>query len=458
MSRFSLYTPLARFLNLVDDTEERSSSKPHAGEGVLQTGEDLLKNKGHRWSGLESALLQNFHTCHREVVDHRVIVPDDVMQITCVTLCARGEVYRAELDLFSREFTEHHRVAWIKRIWPPSALSGMSLEGLCQVVIQNESFTAQKSEAEKIDLYADALSSPAVHGDAEHQDEGFYLRFDGAWGPVPPTEDAASSAGSDLPFEAGKNDIGMATNYPVHTRLVIDDADGPRVCELRKPEYVLGKRGDVIVNARYTSGEHLILRWRDGQLFAEDQSSNGTAMNGRALPGHLETPVPDKAEIVFGLSRSVEKLAVDQVARVQVSYLYASRDLSGGGTPLMNFATQRTEGTPVLGLSPVVQLHLTDKAREWIEAVPRLPCVIGREGDVRISEKNLAVSRQHLVILEIQEGGVWVQNMGARGSSMNGQMQAESFLLPFSEPVILGGVSITEPYDPVQMVVVPMRK
>lgn len=454
MSKFSLYTPIARLFNLVDDAGT-SEHKPPGSSGTPPNGEDLLKSKGHRWSGLESALLQNFHACHRKVADHRVIVPEDVMHITCVSLCAKGEAPNAELARFSEEFAGHHRVAWIKRIWPPSALSGISLEGLCQVLIQQESATEQPGR-EKVDSYAEALSSQVVNGDPGQQDEGFFLKFDGTWGPASPTKGPAHAAANDPAGREQRDKTEEATNKPVHTRLVIDDADGSRTCELRDSEYVLGKRGAVIVNAHFTSGEHLILRWRDGQLFAEDRSSNGTAMNGRALRKHSETPVPDKAEFLFGIPKTGDKYAVNQVARVQVSFLYARHSSVGGGTPIMGSSKQYPVGTPVLGPSSILHLHLADKDRQWAEDVPQLPWVIGREGAVRIPEKNMAVSRQHLTILELKENGAQVKSQGGRGSYMNGQRQPDNFVLPYNVPLILGGTTIEEEHNPVQLLILPV--
>lgn len=454
MSKFSIYTPIARLFNLVDDSAEKPAPRPPDESGASQIGEDLLKSQGHRWSRLESALLQNFNACHREVADHRVIVPEDVMHITSVSLFAKGEAPKAELARFSKEFAEHHRVAWIKRIWHPSALSGISLEGLCQVVTPDEP-PSEPPDKGKVDPYEDALSSQEFESDAEQQDEGFFLKFDGTWGPSSP-KDTAQPVVNDLSGVEQRKGPGMSTNNPVHTRLVIEDADGARTCELSELEYVLGKRGSVIVNAHFTSGEHLIFHWRDGQLFAEDRSSNGTAMNGQALRKHSATPVPDKAEFLFGIPKTGDKFAVNQVARVQVSFLYARHTPVGGGTPIMGSSKQDPVGTPVLGPSSILHLHLADKDRQWAEDVPQLPWAIGREGAARIPEKNMAVSRQHLTILELKENGAQVKSQGGRGSYMNGQRQPDYFVLPYNVPLILGGTTIEEEHNPVQLLILPV--
>lgn len=445
-SNFSIYTPIAQWLNVIND----GLSRPHD----LPAGGGLIKKKEHRWKWLEDAVLQNIQAFHHEVADHRIIAPEDVFRLTSIYLRAEGEC-AANIKKFLNEFAGPQRIGWIKRIWPPSALNGLCLDGLRQVD-QRENVSPPPSTTpvvEVVDPYEEALSAPVSIVGTEQQNNGIFLEFEGDWDlpaliHMPPMGVVEDIGGGQ------STEPSSVTEGSVHTRLFIEDAKGGHSRELHEAENLLGGDGSVLVEGFYVSGKHLVLRWQGGRLLAEDISKNGTIMNGEPLIKSQPIPVPDKAEFLLGTQKKDDELPSDKVARVRISLMHAQQSSGGSDTPMRPYGEMAQAGTPVNSL-PLLRLRLTDRERQWEEVVTRLPWVIGREGNTRIPEKNMAVSRKHLTIHELRDDGVLVQSQGTHGSYRDNQVQPEDFVLPYSGPLILGGTTLEEEHHPVQLIVLP---
>jgi pilus assembly protein CpaF len=76
------------------------------------------------------------------------------------------------------------------------------------------------------------------------------------------------------------------------------EGDSPRQVVLDRPEVILGKQGDVVLEDGKVSRRHASLNLRDGQLVLEDLgSTNGTRVAGTAVSGAVVVEPHDEIEI-----------------------------------------------------------------------------------------------------------------------------------------------------------------
>jgi pSer/pThr/pTyr-binding forkhead associated (FHA) protein len=248
------------------------------------------------------------------------------------------------------------------------------------------------------------------------------------------------------------------TQAPVQATLLIHDAQGQRAVEMRGQGLTLGSAGDIPVQGRYVSRRHLRLIIEDGRLWAEDAgSTNGVWLGDVRLRARERREICDKLEFRLGAAQRAADLGEQDCPFVMVTRV-AGRVPAPGVTPVLGHAPTPVLGgrQPAAGASAPL-LRLTLVAAGWRRELPvhRLPFTLGRSRacDCCLPEENGAVSGCHLRLLEPGlPAGVWVEDLAStRGSYLGGERRSGRFLLPLGQPLTLGGASLNDRHQPVEL-------
>lgn len=462
MRRDGFVTRITRELyrNLIGEAKS-DVAPPAQGSRILDSGPEP-----GRWKWLQDVMQQSIEQARMEANEHREIASDQLFAIERIELLPEGEAVRQSLERFMREFSGEARVRWIKRMWPGHARDGISVDALHDVSMSPAREPDQAASPEG-DEYDRALRAKATANEsggkltltslmnrlllrvkATANDGGGWLeiRFLGAW------QQEQSVHLPQAPRQGGL--------VPAQATVLVHDAEGQRAVEMRELDLVLGSAGDIPVHGKYVSRRHLRLFVDDGRLWVEDPgSTNGVWLGDVQLSPNERREVGDNADFRLGAPSHALSLTERECPRVMVTRVVA-RVPDRGATPVLGGAL-----TPVLGgqhrageaRAPLLLLTLAAVGWRQEGSVHGLPFTIGRSRtcDFCLPEDNEAVSGCHLRLVDLGlPNGVWVEDAGStRGSYLRDERRAGRFLLPFGEPLILGGSSLSDRHRPVKLVV-----
>lgn len=443
MNRGGFVTRITRELyrNLTREAKPEIAPAAH-GRRILD-----CEPEAGRWNWLQDVMQQCIEQARAEASEHREIAREQIFVVEKIELAPDGDETRQRLERFMREFSAEARVGWIKRIWPGHARDGIKLDVLRDVRL-SPTQNPEKAASEEGDDFDRALRAKATSDAAGD----VAIRFLGTW------QQGQRVSSPPVPLPDGEAPVGEA---PVHATVLIQDAEGQRAVEMREPDLTLGSAGDIPVHGKYVSRRHLRVFIEDGRLWVEDAgSTNGIWIGDVRLPAHERREVRDNAEFRLGAPSHALNLTERECPRVVVTPIVASVAVPGV-TPVLGGAGALT---PVLGSqhdaaeTRAPLLRLTLSAAGWQREVPvaHLPFTIGRSRacDACLPEDSKAVSGCHLRLLELSDpNGVWVEDAGStRGTYLGAERRAGRFLLPFGQPLMLGGSNLNDRHQPVELV------
>jgi pSer/pThr/pTyr-binding forkhead associated (FHA) protein len=232
-------------------------------------------------------------------------------------------------------------------------------------------------------------------------------------------------------------------------RLSIEDArstGAARAFELERFPAVLGSsaQADAEISGYYVSARHCTLHWEGERLWLVDHSTNGTWIDGERASRGARVPLANGALIGFGRDRGDAGHDRYPALRVQLLRKAAGANATpvspSSATPVAP-AIARADAA-VAGAAPLAMLAIVDATGNAVRDVAALPFTIGRGSsqDYVVPDANQGVSREHLVLEEINAAGAVVANRAVdrNGTFAGGQALPERFAWRFGEEIVLG--------------------
>ncbi len=388
--------------------------------------EDQIRPTTTRYAPIRKAVERRVRTFLREdLVSHLEIGPDETFVLHYLEISAEGPG-AVDLDHFLEEFSPQARVQWVKKLLGPAVSRHVSLD---QFLGLDKDFPAEVLA--ETDPFEDKLNQAAV---------AFYrVTLHGRWvGAAHGNPAAPASARHERVAGPG-------------VRLLVQDAKSPNAAKTIEIEHfpaVVGSstHADVEVSGYYVSARQCTLHWEGEQLLLADHSTNGTWIDGERVQRGNRVALANGALIGFGRDRGDAEY--DRYPALRVNVLRQPIAAGASATPVTPSVS--TPVAPVGGgrLSPVgavkalAVLAIADATGSPLRDVITLPFTIGRGSsqDYVVPDANEGVSREHLVIEEINPQGAVTRN---RGASRNGTYSAnqalpERFVWRFGQEVVLG--------------------
>ncbi len=235
-------------------------------------------------------------------------------------------------------------------------------------------------------------------------------------------------------------------------RLSVQDAKSPggeRIAEIEQFPAVLGSsvHADVEISGYYVSARHCTLHWEGDQLWLADHSTNGTWVDGERVQRGARTRLASGALIGFGRDRGDAEY--DRYPALRAQRMRVPVTPGANATPVApSVSTPVAPGVPasipnhVAEEAPLAVLAITDATGTPIRDVLKLPFTIGRGSaqDYVVPDANQGVSREHLVIEEINRSGAVTLNkaVSRNGTFAGNQPLPERFVWRFGQEIVLG--------------------
>jgi len=211
---------------------------------------------------------------------------------------------------------------------------------------------------------------------------------------------------------------------------------------------VLGSsaQADVELSGYYVSATHCTLHWDGRQLWLEDHSTNGTWVDGERVQRGARIALANGAALDFG--RHAGDGDHERYPSVGVQFTRNPVVAATSGTPVA--PSRATPVAPVVSKpargarpeAPLAVLVIADASGSPRRDVLELPFTIGRGSaqDYVVPDANQGVSREHLVIGEINADGAIALNLAVarNGTSAHGRPLPERFVWRFGEAIALG--------------------
>ena len=411
--------------NRISSAFERSDiGMPDAAHDDEQA--DLVRPTATRYAPIRKAVERRVTTFLREdLVSHLEIGFNELFVLHYIEIAADGQG-AADLDHFLEEFSPQARVQWVKKLLGPAVGKHVSLD---QFLGLDKEFPAEALA--ETDPFEDKLNQAAV--------ALYRVTLHGRWVSAAAVHRAAEDSTQTERF-AGPG-----------VRLSVQDAKSPgeaKAVEIEHFPAVLGSsmHADVEISGYYVSARHCTLHWEGERLWVADHSTNGTWVDGERVQRGNRVALANGALLGFGRDRGDAEY--DRYPALRVLLLRQPVAPGASATPVTPSAS--TPVSPVVSgpKSPVgivkalAVLSIADATGSPLRDVITLPFTIGRGSsqDYVVPDANEGVSREHLVIEEINPQGAVTQNRGAsrNGTYSGNQALPERFVWRFGQEVVLG--------------------
>ena len=413
---------------------ERRDIGMHDADPDDQHG-DVIRPTATRYAPIRKAVERRVRTFLREdLVSHLEIGPDETFVLHYLEVSAEGPG-AVDLDHFLEEFSPQARVQWVKKLLGPAVSRHVSLD---QFLGLDKDFPAEVLA--ETDPFEDKLNQAAV---------AFYrVTLHGRWVGVAQANPAAPASTRNERV-AGPG-----------VRLSVQDARSPNAAKTIEIEHfpaVVGSstHADVEVSGYYVSARHCTLHWEGEQLLLADHSTNGTWIDGERVQRGNRVALANGALLGFGRDRGDAEYDRYPALRVNVlrqpvaagaSATPVTPSVSTPVAPVASVAPVAPVGdgrtSPVGGVKALAVLSIADATGSPLRDVITLPFTIGRGSaqDYVVPDANEGVSREHLVIEEINPQGAVTHNHGAsrNGTYSGNQALPERFVWRFGQEVVLG--------------------
>jgi len=408
--------------------------------GDTRHDEDLVRPTATRYAAIREAVERRVNAFLRqELLSHLEIGFNELFLLHYIEIAADSQG-TAVLDQFLHEFSPESRVHWVKKLLGPTVGRHVSLE---QFAGLDREFTA--ADLADTDPFEEELNQAAA--------PPYRVVLHGRWESGPAPQQLASSSGVDplAPLQA-------ARMPGPGLRLSIQDAKSPdprrggeaRAVQIEHFPAVLGSsvHADVEVAGYYVSARHCTLHCEEERIWLVDHSTNGTWVDGERVRAGGRVALANGALLGFG--REGGRREHDRYPTVDVQLMRKSLATEVISTPVAPpRATPVAPGftAPVSTRPPeekasLAVLSIVDATGNPRRDVLKLPYTIGRGSaqDYVVPEGNHGVSREHLVIEEINRSGAVTINraVGRNGTFAGNQALPERFLWRFGEEIALG--------------------
>jgi len=385
-----------------------------------------VRRTATRYAPIRKAVERRLQAFLREdVVSHLEIGFDEVFVLHYLEIVPDAPGV-ATLEQFLEEFSPQARVQWVKKLLGPAVGKHVSVE---QFLGLDREFTAE--QLAETDPFEERLNQAAT--------PLFQVILHGRWqrGPAEKTPEEIAAAPAAV-REAGPG-----------VRLSIQDArsgGAARIFEVERFPAVLGSssQADAEVSGYYVSARHCTLHWEGERLWLADHSTNGTWVDGERVNRGARVPLASGALVGFGRDRG--DAGHDRYPALRLELLRRA----GGAARTPVSPSSATPVAPAIARAdaraareaPLAVLAIVDATGNAVRDVPALPFTIGRASsqDYVVPDANQGVSREHLVLEEIDASGAVVANRASErnGTFAGGQALPERFTWRFGEEIVLG--------------------
>lgn len=328
---------------------------------------------------------------------HLQVAPDDVLYLERIEISAMDEDAKLLLAQFMHEFRQQNRIDFVRQQLGRDLKNTLVLRhftGICD------------NAADKVDVSpaADAFDRILAGGSVHEAIDKFEVRLIGHWGEKPVSQPVQSTAKG---HKGMKLNLTLWDGFSPQGRSLSVDSYPLHLC--RKEGTGADEDGQLLIAGTYVSSLHGVLN-SDGMTvtISDGPSRNGLWLNGARLQANEKAPLKEGDWLRFSTSEDKD---VSRYPRLRIDALQCAAGSTPVTTPVAG-ATPPTAGvTPPINSSRVwAQLTIVDATGSRQVDVTQLPFSIGRSHEMNyvIPEGNAGVSREHLLITEINEQGALV--------------------------------------------------
>lgn len=469
----SLLTSIGGLWNRISSAFERtdigaagSAYEDSAYDGSLRD-EDMVRPTATRHAPIREAVERRVNAFLRQdLVSHLEIGFNEIFLLHYIEIAADSQG-SAALAQFLHEFSPESRVHWVKKLLGPAVGQHVSVD---QFLGLDKEFSAE--DLAETDPFEEKLNQAAIpmyriilHGRwesgpvAADREQGLSPllrpaaeREEGLSPLLRPPPAAQSSGANPSPEPQTLRVAGPCL------RLSVEDAKsqnpgktgGARVVEIEHFPTVLGSsvHADVEISGYYVSARHCTLHWDGQQLWLADHSTNGTWVDGERVHRGIRVALANGA--VLGFGRDKGDTDHDRYPAIHAQLMRKPVAPGASSTPVAPSCS--TPVAPGVATSfsiqapgekaPLAVLAIVDASGSPRCDVLKLPFTIGRGSaqDYVVPDTNLGVSREHLVIEEINRAGAVTRNraVGKNGTFAGNQALPERFVWCFGQEIVLG--------------------
>jgi hypothetical protein len=378
----------------------------------------------------------------RDLVSHLEIGFNEQFVLHYIEISADAQG-RDLLAQFLREFSPEARVEWVKKLLGPAVRKHVMVDQF--LGLDREFAVADLAESDSFEEELNQALTPA-----------YRVTLHGRWETRPPEEKVAPVPASAEAAAMAAPALPARSSGPRLKLLIADAKSAAGATEINAYPALLGSsaRADVEVSGYYVSATHCTLHCVDNTLWLEDHSTNGTWIDGSRLTRSVRVPLADGARIGFG--RNPRGQGSDRYPEISVSMSAQAPATLGtpivpaytatpvapeGGTPIVAAASLAVASVVVSKKAPLAVIAIVDASGNPKRDVLKLPFSIGRGSaqDYVVPEANEGVSREHLLIGQIDQRGATVSNLALdkNGSFAEGQALPEHFVWRFGQEIVL---------------------
>jgi pSer/pThr/pTyr-binding forkhead associated (FHA) protein len=398
--------------------------------------EDMVRPTATRYAPIREAVERRVNTFLRQdLVSHLEIGSNEIFLLHYIEVAADSQD-TAALAQFLHEFSPESRVHWVKKLLGPAVGQHVSVD---QFLGLDKEFSAE--DLAETDPFEEKLNQAAT--------PLYRIILHGRWesGPAAQSSGASPSAPPQTSRVAGPC-----------LHLSVQDAKSPnpgkgggtRVAEIEHFPAVLGSsiHADVEISGYYVSARHCTLHWERQQLWLADHSTNGTWVDGERVHRGNRIVVTNGA--VLGFGRDKGESDHDRYPEIRAQLMRKPVAPGASATPVA--PSRSTPVAPGVATSismqasgektPLAVLAIVDATGSPRRDVLTLPFTIGRGSaqDYVVPDANQGVSREHLVIEEINRFGAVTLNraVSRNGTFAGDQALPERFVWRFGQEIVLG--------------------
>jgi predicted component of type VI protein secretion system len=229
-----------------------------------------------------------------------------------------------------------------------------------------------------------------------------------------------------------------------------DKGGSTRTAEIEHFPAVLGSsaHADIEISGYYVSARHCTLHWDGQRIWLADHSTNGTWVDGERVHRGARVVLANGAMLGFGRDKGDRDH--DRYPAIHVQLTHEAMEPGASFTPVApSCSTPVAPGVAMLiplqaaaEKAPLAVLAIVDASGSPRRDVLKLPFTIGRGSaqDYVVPDANQGVSREHLVIEEINRSGAVMLNRAVdkNGTFAGGQALPERFVWRFGQEIVLG--------------------
>ena len=422
-------------------TDIGAAGRAYDADGDSRSDEDMVRMTVTRHAPIREAVERRVNAFLRQdLVSHLEIGFNEIFLLHYIEIAADSQG-SAALAQFLHEFSPEARVHWVKKLLGGAVGQHVSVD---QFLGLDQEFAAEKlAETDPFEEQLNQAATPL-----------YRIILHGRWESGPAAEPQAAQSSGANPSAPPQT----ARLAGPCLRLSIQDAKSPnpgkggatRVAEIEHFPAVVGSsvHADVEISGYYVSARHCTVHWEGQQLWLADHSTNGTWVDGERV--HRGNRVALANGAVLGFGRDKGNRDHDRYPAIHAQLMRQAVAPGASSTPVApscstpvapGVATSNSIQAPG-EKAPLAVLAIVDATGSPKRDVLKLPFTIGRGSaqDYVVPDANQGVSREHLVIEEINRSGAVILNraVSRNGTFAGDRALPERFVWRFGQELVLG--------------------